>query len=230
MRQIIKQLASLGLFGDINAALKYDFRSRIRQLGREGKIKTVYDIGAHHGNWSRGMKRLLPKANFFLFEANPKCQPFLHKSGFPFALQGLSSTHGKKIFYTNDSTGDSFYQENGGISGVSGWHALEMKTMDLDSCVLKHKFPQPDWIKLDVQGSELDILAGGSKCFSFAQFVLCEVPLVPYNLGAPNLSEVLNIFLKEGFLPSCLVEIHHHAKPSGPKSSICQLDIFFERS
>jgi hypothetical protein len=102
--------------------------------------------------------------------------------------------------------------------------------MDLDSCVLKHKFPQPDWIKLDVQGSELDILAGGSKCFSFAQFVLCEVPLVPYNLGAPNLSEVLNIFLKEGFLPSCLVEIHHHAKPSGPKSSICQLDIFFERS
>lgn len=230
MRQVIKQLATLGLFGDINAALKYDFRARIQKLGQQGRIKTVFDIGAHHGNWSRGLKKLLPNASFFLFEANPNCQPFLHKSGFPFALQGLSSARGKKIFYTNDSTGDSFYRENGDISGLSGWHSLEMETMDLDSCILKHGFPQPDLIKLDVQGSELDVLAGGSKCFSFAHFALCEFPLVSYNLGAPNLSEVLNIFLKGGFLPSCLVEIHHHGKPPGPKSSICQLDIFFERS
>lgn len=229
MKQVIKQLASLGLLGDINAAFKYDFRARIRRLGREGKIGTVYDIGAHHGNWSRGMKKLLPKANFFLFEANPNCQPFLHKSGFPFALQGLSDKRGKRIFYANDSTGDSFYRENDRISGVSGFRAKEMETIDLDSCVTEHGFPQPDWIKLDVQGSELDVLKGGSVVFSRTRYLLCEIPVMRYNLGAPCFSEYLDSFAHAGFYPISVVENHFLHQPKA-SPTLCQMDLFFERS
>lgn len=229
MKQVIKRLATLGLFGDINAALKYDFRARIRKLGREGKVKTVYDIGAHHGNWSRGMQRLIPKADFFLFEANPNCQPFLRESGFSFTLQALSSKSGKKIFYTNDSTGDSFYRENDKISGVSGWRAEEMETIDLDSCAAKQGFPPPDWIKLDVQGSELDVLQGGRSVFSHARYLLCEIPVMRYNLEAPLFSDYLESFADSGFYPVSIVETHFLNQPRG-NPTLCQMDLFFERS
>lgn len=229
MRQIIKQLASLGLFGDINAALKYELRSRIRQLGREGKIKTVYDIGAHHGNWSRGMKRLLPKANFFLFEANPSCRSSLQKTGFPFVLEGLGRNKGRRIFYTANSTGDSFYRQNEGLCDFSGWKEMELEVTDLDSCVKQQGFRGADWIKLDVQGAELDILAGGHNAFTQASFVLCEVPVAPYNIGAPNFSDYLDAFGAAGFRPTQLVEMHKMKTPGSEAPTLIQLDLFLER-
>jgi FkbM family methyltransferase len=229
MKQVIKQLATFGLLGDINAALKYDFRSRLRHLGQKGEIQTVYDIGAHHGNWSRGMKRLLPSASFFLIEANPSCRPYLIKSKFPFALRALSDSKGNKTFHTNNSTGDSFYLENEALSGVSNWQTKELEVVDLDSCAAELGFPFPDWIKMDVQGSELDILAGGRRVFSHARYLLCEIPLVPYNQGAPSFSDYLEAFVGAGFDPLAIVE-SHFLPQKGKGNVLFQLDIFFGRA
>lgn len=229
MKQVIKRLATRGLFGDLNAALKYDFRARIRQLGREGKIRTVYDIGAHHGNWSRGIKKLLPSADFFLFEANPACRSFLQKAGFPFVLVGLGRQKGCRIFYTADSTGDSFYRQNERLCDFSGWKEVELTITDLDSCAAEQGFPGADWIKLDVQGAELDVLAGGPKTFARASYVLCEVPVVPYNLGAPDISDYLNAFGAAGFRPTSVVEMHKMKSPGSETPTLIQLDLFLER-
>lgn len=230
MKQALKQLATLGLQGDINAALKYQFRFRIRHLAKEGQILTVYDIGAHHGKWARGMKRLLPSADFYLFEANHKCRPHLTESGFPFVLIGLSQTKGTKIFYSANNSGDSFYPENSELSGANSGEKLELATMDLDSCAKENGFPAPDWIKLDVQGSELDVLAGGRHTFSQTKYLLCEIPLLSYNLNAPKFSDYLDAFAEAGFQPADLVEIHRLRKGSKYESTICQLDLFFERT
>lgn len=42
-----------------------------------------------------------------------------------------------------------------------------------------------DLIKIDVQGSELDILNGGRKTIRRSKYVLMEVSLIQYNIGAP---------------------------------------------
>jgi len=224
MKQVIKQLANLGLLGDINAALKYEFRTRIRQLGREGKIKTLYDIGAHHGNWARGMKKILPFADFFLFEANPSCRSSLQKTGFPFVLAALGREKGRRIFYTAN-----FYRQNERLCDFSGWKEMELEVTDLDSCVKQQGFRGADWIKLDVQGAELDILAGGHNAFGQASFVLCEVPVAPYNLGAPNFSDYLDAFEAAGFRPTQLVEMHKMKTPGSEAPTLIQLDLFLER-
>lgn len=228
MRQIIKRIATFGLQDDINAALKYRFRNYIKGLGKVGHIKSVYDIGAHRGSWASGMKRLLPQADFHLFEANPSCSPYLTKTGLPFFIVALSSTLGKRVFYTADSTGDSFYKENSHLSGVSGWREREINTQDLDSYVLERNLISPDFIKLDVQGAELDVLAGGSKTFSMATYLLVEVPVLPYNEGAPNFSDYLESLASSGYLPTKIVEAHFLSQKSG-KRALCQLDLFFER-
>ena len=229
MKQALKRLATLGLQGDFNAALKYQFRSRLSQLYQSGNISTVYDIGAHHGNWSLGMEKLMPKASFQLFEANPFCETFLKKTGFPYHRIALSKAKGKRVFHSNNSTGDSFYPENTKLSGAFGWQEKEVETADLDSFALQNHLPSPDWIKLDVQGAELDILAGGKYLFSKTKFLLTEIPILPYNLGAPSFSDYLDAFGAAGFLPVSVVEVHQLSAKACSSPVLSQMDLFFER-
>ena len=229
MKQALKRLATLGLQGDFNAALKYQFRYRLLQLYRSGNISTVYDIGAHHGMWSLGMKKLMPKASFQLFEANPVCETFLKKTGLPYHRIALSKAKGKRVFHSNNSTGDSFYPENTKLSGVFGWQEKEVETADLDSFAVQNHLPSPDWIKLDVQGAELDVLAGGKCLFSKSKFLLTEIPLLPYNLGAPSFSDYLDAFGAAGFRPVSVVEVHQLSAKAGNSPALSQMDLFFER-
>ena len=229
MKQALKRLATLGLQGDFNAALKYQFRSRLLQLYRSGNISTVYDIGAHHGKWSLGMKKLMPKASFQLFEANPACETFLKQTSLPYHRIALSKAKGKRVFHSNNSTGDSFYPENTELSGAFGWQEKEVETADLDSFALQNHLPSPDWIKLDVQGAELDVLAGGKFLFSKTKFLLTEIPLLSYNLGAPSFSDYLDTFGAAGFLPVSVVEVHQLSAKAGNSPALSQMDLFFER-
>jgi len=229
VKQALKRLATLGLQGDFNAALKYQFRYRLLQLYRSGNISTVYDIGAHHGKWSLGMKKLMPKASFQLFEANPVCETFLKKTALPYHRIALSRANGKRVFHSNNSTGDSFYLENTKLSGAFGWQEKEVETADLDSFALQNHLPSPDWIKLDVQGAELDVLAGGKYLFSKTKFLLTEIPLLPYNLGAPSFSDYLDAFGAAGFLPVSVVEVHRLSAKAGNSPALSQMDLFFER-
>jgi FkbM family methyltransferase len=229
VKQALKRLATLGLQGDFNAALKYQFRYRLLQLYRSGNISTVYDIGAHHGKWSLGMKKLMPKASFQRFEANPVCETFLKKTGLHYHRIALSRAKGKRVFHSNNSTGDSFYPENTKLSGAFGWQEKEVETADLDTFAIQNHLPSPDWIKLDVQGAELDVLAGGKFLFSKSKFLLTEIPLLPYNLGAPSFSDYLDAFGAAGFLPVSVVEVHQLSAKAGKSPAFSQMDLFFER-
>ena len=42
--------------------------TRVRRRGM--RIETVYDIGAHRGEWTRDIRVSLPDAEFILFEGN----------------------------------------------------------------------------------------------------------------------------------------------------------------
>ena len=67
-----------------------------------------------------------------------------------------------------------------------------------------------DLIKIDTQGSELDIIIGGKNLCSHAQGILLEVSLEPYNDSAPLKDEV-DIFMKDfGFAPRLILGQSHH--------------------
>jgi hypothetical protein len=54
----------------------------LTRLGRRGlHIGTVYDIGAHRGDWTEAVGPSLPGARFILFEANDAHADALKQSG-----------------------------------------------------------------------------------------------------------------------------------------------------
>ena len=74
--------------------------------------------------------------------------------------------------------------------------------------LLKDK--QFDLIKIDVQGSELDIIKGGLELIKKSKGILMEVSLIEYNENAPTKDFVYEFMDKLGFIPVEVIgDINH---------------------
>ena len=82
-----------------------------------------------------------------------------------------------------------------------------------------------DPIKIDTQGSELDILKGGKLTIQRTKFLLLEVSLLEYNLNAPLIDEVLDWTSAHDFNLCEIVNYHRLAN-----NQIFQLDVLLMRS
>ena len=198
----------------LNHALKYLIKNKI-------KIDTVYDIGAYKGKWSTFLnKTSLKKSKFFLFEANNGNEKFLKKLDYKYFISVLSDREKEVEFYSKTWGGDSYYLENSNFYKKD----LDKKKMiatTLNEIVRKYKIPFPDLLKIDTQGSELDILKGGDEILSNCSLIYLECPILEYNLGSPSFVEYINYMKSIDFTPYEICEVHHIDRV------LVQVDILF---
>lgn len=146
----------------------------------------VLDIGAYEGQWTYNFKKLFPDADVLMIEANEDKQVYLRGIG-PYKIALLSDSE-KEVDYfksqTSISTGNSIYRENTDIPFTSE----KRKTQTLQSIVGDETY---DLIKMDVQGSELDIMKGSEDVIKKSKYLLLEMQAFEYNKNAPNASEVI---------------------------------------
>ena len=142
------------------------------------------DIGAHNGEYSRCVRRLFPDARIFCVEPTLKHD----LSDFESIRQPLGESVKLIQFYEATgphTTGNSRYLEDTAYFR-SNHKSMQRIAIPLDSLGL-----QPDFIKLDVQGSEIDVLRGGLETIKTCKHILCEVSHSQYNVGAPLVDEVV---------------------------------------
>lgn len=166
-----------------------------------------FDIGAHKGEFTKSVSRFFPNTTFFLFEANPIHEEYLKKLGWPYFITALYRTETSLPFFSIGGTGDSLYRETNFSEYLSA-KPKEINTKTLDNLIVSSNLPQPDILKIDVQGAELDVLLGATKCLVSASLVSLEMSIINYNLNAPSFQEVLNFMLDNGFIPIDLIEMH----------------------
>ena len=205
-----------------NSLFKQKFNSVILSLlKRKIEINTIYDIGACQGEWTKIISETcLKNKEFILFEANKEHEDHLKKTGHKYFLNLLSDKEKEVKFYSTASSGDSYYIEKSIYYGKSLSPKI-MQTSTLDILQKKNDLPYPDFIKIDTQGSEIDILSGGNETLKKCKIVLLECPIVSYNDGAPNLDEYIKYLDKIGYLPIEICDIHHMDKV------LVQIDIMF---
>ena len=149
-------------------------------------FKKVLDIGAYEGQWTYNFKKLFPDADVLMIEANEDKQVYLRGIG-PYKIALLSDSE-KEVDYfksqTSISTGNSIYRENTDIP----FESEKRKTQTLQSIVGDETY---DLIKMDVQGSELDIMKGSEDVIKKSKYLLLEMQAFEYNKNAPNASEVI---------------------------------------
>lgn len=192
-------------------------------LKKNLKIEVIYDIGAFRGEWSSYLsKTSLNNKQFILFEANKENEEHLKNKEFRYFIELLSSEEKDLKFYSQVSTGDSYFLEQTTFY-KNKIEPQIIKAITLDKLVSKNNIPLPDFIKIDTQGSELDILRGGKKTISNCSLIYLECPIIEYNMGSPNLSEYVEYLNSIDFIPYDVCEIHKI------DNVLIQIDILFIR-
>jgi FkbM family methyltransferase len=193
------------LFFQSNAQItQNDFYNRVKKSGLPCSV--IYDIGAHHGDFSIALKNIFQKSKFYMFEADSKKEKFLKETGLLYYIALLSNTSGQKYFYTNNSSGDSYYKET--TKFYQNTTPTVVNAVTLDNLVDAQSLPPPDIIKIDTQGSELDVLKGGLKTILNSTLIHLECPIIEYNQGSPRLHEIVSFMATLNFIPSDIIECH----------------------
>ena len=206
------------------SAYNHKLNYNLLNLLKKGlKINIIFDIGAFRGEWSKLLSETsLKKKEFYLFEANEENRNFLEKLNFKFFLKVLSDQNKDVNFYSNLSTGDSYLKEQTSFYSENLQPSVR-KAITLDELVKKEKIPLPDFLKIDTQGSELDILKGSKESLSQCSLIYLECPIVEYNLNAPKLNEYIDYLNSINFVPLDICEIHKM------DNVLIQIDILFIR-
>lgn len=169
----------------------------------------IYDIGANIGTWTCLAKSIFPSAQVEAFEPLAT-----HFSGFrqwtaPWpndvrlhacALGVNEGTADMQVMSFSDASSLLPLAAAGREEFNIQFSSVQpVPVMPLDVLVARAKLAPPDLIKLDVQGSELDVLRGGERCLTHARAVLCEVSFRPYYEGQPLFADVVAFMRERGF-------------------------------
>ncbi len=199
---------------------------RLKSLGFEPG--TVYDIGAYRGGWTRLASEVFRAAQFILFEANADHAAALEGCGQQHIIAALGAADGgERAFHVpraGDVTGASLYVENTGHYAAPNLEVRWVETVRLDTLAARERLPLPDLVKIDVQGAELDVLAGAGETLRGAQALIVEVSLVDYNRNAPLIADVIAALDRAGFHCADVCEVHR-----APANFVLQLDLLFVR-
>lgn len=200
-----------------------DLHSYIHNNFRD-KLNVIYDIGASDGRTSTMIDLALEASpTFYLFDARDTYKDQQHRFKYEYHTVLLSDSAREVDFYGNDTSGDSYYLE---ITGAyKDVQPVKRQTETLDDYCAKHSIPLPDLIKIDTQGSELDILLGGQKAMANAKLIILECPVLEYNIGAPKFQEYIEFMRKHNYLPHSVVELHWMGSNVG--NVLIQMDIAF---
>ncbi|HEY2135386.1 MAG TPA: FkbM family methyltransferase [Xanthobacteraceae bacterium] len=200
--------------------------ARLRSLGF--CPRTIYDIGAYRGGWTRLAAEVFPDAKFVLFEANSDHAGELASSGHRHVVAALGAQDGgARAFHVprqGDATGASLYVENTPHYAGANLQVREIATVRLDTLVARDQLPAPDLIKIDVQGAELDVMAGASRTLQGVSALIVEVSLIDYNKSAPLIAAVMSAIGEAGFTCADLCEVHRTER-----GFVLQLDLLFVR-
>ncbi len=208
-------------FGVINKVVKKIFQSvgldiireknspRVTLLGlRELPFRTIIDIGANTGQFAREISNFFPNAKIYCFEPLP--EPFNEISEWaktqygkvvPFNL-AIGNTEGKvEIFLHEDHTPSSsllattelteqYYPLTKGQRRIS----IKQTTLDLALTEVRGELSSKTLIKLDVQGYEDRVIAGGSETFRKASACIVEINLDALYEKQAGFMELLTMF------------------------------------
>jgi FkbM family methyltransferase len=190
--------------------------------------KTILDIGAHTGQFYKLAKNMWPEAFIWMIEAN-ECHENTLKSitsynNDEYTIATMGDTKRGVNFYTRKdkphTEGASYYKE------ANYWDIPHL-VMEIPKTLqtLDDLFTEDssfEFIKMDTQGSELDIIKGGKNLCKKADYILLEVATIEYNEKAPLENEVISFM--ENFAFEKIMVIGEHM--DGEK--IIQKDIVFK--
>lgn len=142
-----------------------------------GEASVVFDVGANLGLYALKMAELAgPRGRVICFEANPVCVSYLknniERNGLeqvevlPIALLDHEGETSFIVNYDNTNLGTA---AESGFFGHKMGHEIRVECARLDGLVTRLALPDPDLIKIDVEGAEHLVVRGMAELVARVQ-------------------------------------------------------------
>lgn len=195
-----------------------------RMINRGNIPNGFIDVGAHFGETSVTLRNMFPNKRVVSFEANPHCEQMLKQAGAEYLICLLGKENIEAVpFFINPSdvtsTGCSMFKEN------TDYFANALK-VDLPMYRLDNVIPveaKLDFLKLDVQGAEIEVLEGATAILDSIRWIYLEASFTNYNEGAPLFDEVYRYVTSKGYRMVDIVD------PTWVNNKLIQSNFLFER-
>ena len=191
-----------------------NFFKVIKKYDENLKFKIV-EIGAHpYGDFKEGFHILLdhfPGSEIYAFEVNKEeCERLnkICKKGMKFFPTALGEKKEIRKFYETYmpvcsslyKPKDEFLKLYNNLNVAYLKNTTEIETISLDEFSNNHRLEHIDFIKIDIQGAELDVFKGGKKTLEKTLMIVSEVEWVEQYINQPLFGDVSSFLRKEDFM------------------------------
>ncbi len=139
----------------------------------------IIDVGAHRGTWTSKTKTIFPEATYVLIEPQYlDISPELNLDNVFWHRIGLGPVDQEVTFYNEIRDDSSSFK----LNNIDRVKTKELKIMKrLDTFIAEQELPQPDLVKLDCEGYDLEVLDGFGNLLGQVPFIFIECAIVnPY--------------------------------------------------
>ena len=205
---------------------KQDLSNIVSKLLREKKLSSL-DVGAQGGFFNGSI--FSKKYNFFfdpiVVEPIPDEAKKLKDKNYKVISKGLWSENcNKKLYILGKRPGSSsMYRPNPDVFSLYDFKEKDFSVfditneIDIECTTIKESLNQfkvnnLDFLKIDTQGSELEILKGMGEYFPLV--IKIEAQIIPMYKNVPNWTELVNYLYKINYMICEWIEIGKHATRS----------------
>ncbi|RPH04824.1 MAG: FkbM family methyltransferase [bacterium TMED46] len=152
-----------------------------RELLKNIESGIIFDLGAHNGDTAKLYQSYFPKYKIYSFEPSPKSYDylssrFIDNPNINIINQAMGcKNETRKLYLSNFPNLNSLHKPNERSWGFKDEKSIDVETITLDDFCSVKKINHIDILKLDVQGSELDILKGGIKYLAAGKISLINI-------------------------------------------------------
>ncbi|WP_114936912.1 FkbM family methyltransferase [Mucilaginibacter endophyticus] len=192
----------------------------------------VYDIGSNTGTWTLLAKSILPQAAVHAFEPlsfhishfNENCKALKDVYLHPFCAGNENGTGTINISSFSDSSSllsatplefEHFH--------IQKEKEEQVEIKRLADLIDDKSLPEPDIIKLDVQGFELEVLKGLGDWLNSAKYIICEVSFKEYYYGQAQFLDIAN------YLAGYRFQLFAFGNNTPLGTELNQIDVLFKR-
>jgi len=187
-----------------------------RPIGETGKFledlrargfapRGILDVGANRGDWTRLALSIFPKAAIIMIEPQDEMQPCLSqlsksRADCHYVKAGAGREPGELIQTIWDDLAGSSFLPQADNSQIQAGKQRKTPITTLDK-LLSEAYPGffPDLVKLDIQGFELEALAGAQRTFGQTEVFIIETSLFRFMPRQPITSEVVSFMSERGY-------------------------------
>jgi FkbM family methyltransferase len=171
--------------------------SLARAVKQGATVNQVLDVGAASGAWTLECMEVLPDARYIMVD------PLVENEQ---ALRAVADRHQNVAYWSGalgrapgELTMNVHGDQSSFLPSQYAGSARKLRVETIDGLIRDGKFAQPDLIKADVQGFELEVLSGAEKTLPACELVLLETSFRQTYAGCPLAHEAIAFMGDRGF-------------------------------